>query len=73
MTQTQTFLSRSEVAEHLGIGSATVSSYLRKGLLPEPDAKIGRVNGWLPETIDKWNAERPGRGHRTDLEWWKDE
>ncbi|MCZ9634857.1 hypothetical protein RhoBH5_29595, partial [Rhodococcus sp. BH5] len=27
----------------------------------------GSVRGWLPETIDKWNANRPGRGKRTDL------
>ena len=23
---------------------------------------IGRTRGWLPETIDEWNANRPGRG-----------
>jgi len=23
---------------------------------------IGRTRGWLPETIDGWNAKRPGRG-----------
>ncbi len=27
-----------------------------------PDATIGRTRGWLPETIDQWNAQRPGRG-----------
>ncbi|MDU5850926.1 MAG: hypothetical protein E6Z42_08230 [Bifidobacterium bifidum] len=27
-----------------------------------PDAMIGRTRGWLPETIDGWNAKRPGRG-----------
>ena len=25
-------------------------------------ALIGRTRGWLPETIDRWNASRPGRG-----------
>ena len=30
--------------------------------LPEPDVLIGRTRGWLPETIDEWNARRPGRG-----------
>ncbi|MFC7447896.1 hypothetical protein [Rhodococcus daqingensis] len=46
--------------------------------LPPPDAIIGPINedgslprgttrGWLAETIDEWNAERPGRGARTDL------
>ena len=35
--------------------------------MPTPDATIGKVSGWLPETIEKWNSERPGRGARTDL------
>lgn len=30
--------------------------------LPEPDAYIGRTRGWKTETIDAWNAARPGRG-----------
>lgn len=30
--------------------------------LPKPDVRIGRTRGWLPETIDEWNARRPGRG-----------
>ena len=25
-------------------------------------ALIGATRGWLPETIDRWNAARPGRG-----------
>lgn len=29
--------------------------------------KRGGTHGWLPETIDKWNANRPGKGARTDL------
>jgi hypothetical protein len=28
----------------------------------------GTIRGWLPETVDRWNASRPGRGARTDLE-----
>lgn len=41
-----------------GISTAAVSAYK----LPQPDALIGRTRGWLPETIDRWNASRPGRG-----------
>ena len=26
--------------------------------MPTPDATIGKVSGWLPETIEKWNSER---------------
>lgn len=39
--------------------SATESRALR---MPEPDAYIGRTRGWKTETIDAWNAARPGRG-----------
>ncbi|MDD7384776.1 MAG: transcriptional regulator [Actinomycetaceae bacterium] len=65
------YLGVKEFAERIGIGSGTVRSYLHKGLLPEPDALVGigrrAVRGWLPETIDAWQANRPGRGARTDL------
>ena len=47
-----------QVAERLGITSGGLLNLK----LPEPDAMIGRTRGWLPETIDGWNAKRPGRG-----------
>ena len=56
------FLSTTEVARRLGITRAAVSKYR----LPEPDATIGTIRGWLPETIDRWDRERPGQGARTD-------
>lgn len=56
------YLSRSEVAQHIGVQTATLSRYK----LPEPDVIIGSgarpTFGWFPETIDEWNAARPGRG-----------
>jgi len=52
------YLSVTDVAHRLGISPAAVSAYK----LPQPDATIGRTRGWLPETIDRWNANRPGRG-----------
>ena len=55
---TARYLSVTDVARRLGITSAAVSAYK----LPEPDAMIGKTRGWLPETIDRWNAGRPGRG-----------
>ncbi|MGX1773524.1 hypothetical protein ACWIGW_15535 [Nocardia brasiliensis] len=65
------FLSRGQVAERLGVQQGALSNYK----LPEPDAIIGPLNadgtvprgttrGWLPETIDEWNARRPGHGGR---------
>ena len=46
-----------------GVSLACVKNPAAKGYnLPEPDALIGATRGWLPETIDRWNAARPGRG-----------
>lgn len=53
------YLSPSELAARIGVKTATLCRYK----LPEPDAMIGRTRGWLPETIDAWNAARPGRGN----------
>lgn len=44
-----------QVTERLGITSGGLLNLK----LPEPDAMIGRTRGWLPETIDGWNAKRP--------------
>ena len=51
------YLSRPEVAERIGVQRDTLNRYR----LPEPDAYVGRLPGWLPETVDRWNAERPSR------------
>ena len=51
---TTEYLGVKQVAERLGITSGGLLNLK----LPEPDATIG----WLPETIDEWNAQRPGRG-----------
>ncbi|PTR42015.1 hypothetical protein C8K38_111184 [Rhodococcus sp. OK611] len=73
-SRTRHFLSLRQFAQRIGASDPTLSGYK----LPEPDAIVGPVNedgslprgttrGWLPETIDGWNAKRPGRGARTDL------
>ncbi|MFC9786411.1 hypothetical protein [Rhodococcus sp. NPDC127528] len=65
------YLSVSQFAERIGVEPPTMSRYN----LPEPDAIIGPVNedgslprgttrGWLPATVDEWNAARPGHGGR---------
>jgi hypothetical protein len=69
------YLSQAQIVERLGLARGSLSKYK----LPPPDAIIGPVNddgslprgtvrGWLPETIDEWNASRPGQGKRTDLQ-----
>ena len=55
---TEHYLGVTDVARRLGISTAAVSIYK----LPEPDVTIGRTRGWKVETIDAWNAARPGRG-----------
>lgn len=68
------FLNQAQLAERIGVAPNTLGRYK----LPDPDCIVGPVNedgtiprgtvrGWLPETIDEWNAHRPGRGARTDL------
>lgn len=68
------YLNRAQAAERVGVAPSSLSRYP----LPPPDVIVGPVDedghpvgravrGWLPETIDKWHAERPGRGARTDL------
>lgn len=57
---TRRYLSASEVADRLGIDRSAISRYR----MPDPDALIGKTRGWLPETIDEWNANRPGHGGR---------
>lgn len=56
------YLGRTEVAAAINVRPNTLNRYK----LPEPDAMIGRSRGWLPETIARWHANRPGPGARTD-------
>lgn len=57
------YLSRAELAQRIGVRPGTLS----RMKLPAPDAVVGTTRGWLPATIDAWQARRPGRGARTDL------
>lgn len=74
MPKPRQYLSSAQLAERIGVTASALGRYK----LPAPDAVIGPVNddgsiprgsfrGWLPKTIDEWNANRPGRGARTDL------
>ena len=51
-----------DVAARLGLAVSTVQTYRRDGRLPDPDGYLWRTPWWRPETIDAWQAARPGRG-----------
>lgn len=62
------YLDRGQFARRINVKEGSLSKYK----LPEPDALVGdgpkARRGWLPATIDRWNAQRPGRGG-----WWSAE
>src|SRR5699024_12656619 len=63
------YMALPEVAEYLELAVGTLNRYRAEGRLPPPDAQIGtRQVGWTRETIDAWNASRPGRGRRARSE-----
>ncbi|KFJ02838.1 hypothetical protein [Bifidobacterium thermacidophilum] len=37
---------------------------LGKYKLPEPDVVVGDIRWWSEQTIDEWNAARPGHSGR---------
>lgn len=71
MSEPVEYLSLFGLADRAGIKITTARRHLEDGRLPQPDAVIvnesTRVRGWLPEKVDHWMANRPGRGARTDL------
>ncbi|MFC1419343.1 helix-turn-helix transcriptional regulator [Streptacidiphilus cavernicola] len=52
--------SYTEIAAHIGVKAATVKSYRRHGVLPEPDVVtiLGQPR-WYASTIRAWTARRP--------------
>lgn len=48
-----------------GVKPATLSSYLSRGTMPEPDLRFGRAPVWRRSTINRWLTSRVGRG----LDW----
>lgn len=59
------YLDRVSFAERIGVKPATLNRYR----MPAPDAILGEKRGWLPKTVDAWNARRPGRGATTEDDW----
>lgn len=65
------YLGLAGFAERINVTVGTLNRYSVEGRLPEPDALIvsddRMVRGWLPGTVDAWQAGRKGRGYRSDL------
>jgi predicted DNA-binding transcriptional regulator AlpA len=55
------FLSIKEFAASAGVSVDVLKGLRLRGLLPDPDAAIGRYDGWSSETVDAWVADRQGR------------
>ncbi len=50
-----------ELAESLGVSRRSLERVRSAGKFPKPDAVIGRMPVWKPETIRRWLAEGGGR------------
>jgi predicted DNA-binding transcriptional regulator AlpA len=48
------FVGQAEIVEMLGISLNTIKSCRQRGDFPVPDVRIGRIAGWLPQTILTW-------------------
>jgi predicted DNA-binding transcriptional regulator AlpA len=56
------YLDITEAAKHLGVRPGTVTRYRTWRIFPKPDVTLGRSPRWLPATLDRWQASRPGKG-----------
>ena len=56
------YLDSRAVGERVGLAHQTVRQMRARGQMPDPDAMIGRAVGWLPATIDRWQASRKTGG-----------
>lgn len=65
------FVGYGPAAEYLGLKRNTLSSYVARGIGPaidrrEPDGQYN-LPVFTREELDRWKADRPGQGARTDL------
>lgn len=58
------YLTTADLAARLGVKVETVRIYKTRGTLPDPDAYAGQSPLWRTETIETWQASRPGQDWR---------
>lgn len=60
------WLTTEQAAAMVGIKADTLRHYVHSGHAPRPE-RLGRAMMWDREVVERWQASRPGRGVRTDL------
>jgi len=69
--QPQEFVGYGPAAEYLGLKRNTLSSYVARAIGPQKARSVQEGQYVLPvftrDELDRWSAERPGQGARTDL------
>jgi hypothetical protein len=72
MTTTDELTGNAAAAAHVGLSASTWRAYVARGQAPRADrTKIQSGHAlpvWDAATLDAWQAARPGRGARTDLQ-----
>jgi len=51
-----------DVARYLGIQLGTVSTYVTRSQMPQPDRLYGRTRVWDPARVIEWHNSRPRAG-----------
>lgn len=68
----QQLLTRNQLVAYLHrlghpVSLDTWSSYVSRGLAPQPSKRIGRTPLWSEDVVLEWTRSRTGQGQRTDL------
>lgn len=70
-TTSTEFVGYGPAAEYLGLKRNTLSGYVARGIGPEVKGRKVEGQYVLPvfdrDELDRWKANRPGQGARTDL------
>ena len=68
MTEAERWLSREEIAKHLGVSKETIRSWIRKETIPYH--KVGRQYKFKASEVDKWveSGESANADKQTETE-----
>ena len=55
-------LDTERVARLAGVGRQTIATYLARGVMPLPVARVANSPLWSLPVVERWLAERPGQG-----------